>query len=113
VNRAVSVVVITRDRPVALRRCLAALEASDQEGWRIDVHVIDDGAEDVGLPAARNLAAERVSTPFVLFTDDDCVPEPSWAARLADELEFDALLTAHGEPIPSGAREQLREFAAA
>jgi GT2 family glycosyltransferase len=102
VNRAVSVVVITRDRPVALRRCLAALEASDQEGWRIDVHVIDDGAEDVGLPAARNLAAERVSTPFVLFTDDDCVPEPSWAARLADELEsgVDAVggLTVNGNP---------------
>jgi hypothetical protein len=34
-------------------------------------------------------------------------------SRLADELEFDALLTAHGEPIPSGARDQLREFAAA
>ena len=33
-------------------------------------------------------------------------------SRLADELDFDALLTAHGEPIPSGARDRLREFAA-
>jgi hypothetical protein len=34
-------------------------------------------------------------------------------SRLADELDFDALLTAHGEPIPSGARDRLREFATA
>jgi hypothetical protein len=31
--------------------------------------------------------------------------------RLCD-LEFDALLVAHGDPIPKGARAQLREFAA-
>jgi hypothetical protein len=31
--------------------------------------------------------------------------------RLCD-LEFDALLVAHGDPIPNGARDQLREFAA-
>ena len=30
--------------------------------------------------------------------------------RLADELEFDVLLLAHGEPIPSGGREALRRF---
>ena len=34
-------------------------------------------------------------------------------SRLADELDFDVLLPAHGEPIASGARAQLREFAAA
>jgi hypothetical protein len=32
-------------------------------------------------------------------------------ARLADELEFDNLLVAHGQPIAGGARERLREFA--
>jgi glyoxylase-like metal-dependent hydrolase (beta-lactamase superfamily II) len=34
-------------------------------------------------------------------------------ARLSDELEFDNLLVAHGEPIAGGARERLREFATA
>ena len=34
-------------------------------------------------------------------------------AQLADELDFDVLLTAHGPPIASGARERLREFASA
>jgi hypothetical protein len=30
--------------------------------------------------------------------------------RLADELEFDVLLLAHGTPIPEGGREALRRF---
>jgi hypothetical protein len=34
-------------------------------------------------------------------------------ARLADELEFDNLLVAHGEPIAGKASEELREFATA
>ena len=32
--------------------------------------------------------------------------------ELAEQLEFDVLLLAHGEPIPSGGREALRDFAA-
>jgi hypothetical protein len=32
--------------------------------------------------------------------------------RLADELEFDTLLMAHGSPVAGGAREALRAFAA-
>ena len=32
-------------------------------------------------------------------------------ARLADELEFDNLLTAHGAPVVGGARERLQAFA--
>ena len=34
-------------------------------------------------------------------------------ARLAETLEFDNLLVAHGDPVVGGARESLREFAAA
>jgi glyoxylase-like metal-dependent hydrolase (beta-lactamase superfamily II) len=33
-------------------------------------------------------------------------------ARLAEELDFDNLLVAHGDPIVGGARDALREFAA-
>ena len=32
-------------------------------------------------------------------------------SRLADELDFDVLLPAHGDPVKTGAREELREFA--
>jgi hypothetical protein len=31
--------------------------------------------------------------------------------RLADELEFDLLLMAHGDPVVGGARDTLRAFA--
>jgi hypothetical protein len=31
--------------------------------------------------------------------------------RLADELEFDTLLMAHGNPVAGGGREALRAFA--
>ena len=31
--------------------------------------------------------------------------------ELADQLDFDVLLLAHGEPIPSGGRDALRRFA--
>ncbi len=34
-------------------------------------------------------------------------------ARIADELEFDALLLAHGGPVPTGGREALAAFARA
>lgn len=34
-------------------------------------------------------------------------------ARLVDELEFEHLLTAHGDPVVGGARDALREFATA
>jgi glyoxylase-like metal-dependent hydrolase (beta-lactamase superfamily II) len=50
------------------------------------------------------------------YMDD---PEDTKAAlkaayrRLADELDFDNLLPAHGAPIVGGARERLREFATA
>jgi hypothetical protein len=30
--------------------------------------------------------------------------------RLADELEFENLLMAHGNPVTGGAREALRQF---
>ena len=33
--------------------------------------------------------------------------------ELADQLDFDVLLLAHGEPYPSGGREALRKFAEA
>jgi hypothetical protein len=55
-------------------------------------------------------------TPIV---PDDYMDEPeetkaglkSAFAQLADELDFDVLLLAHGNPIPSGGREALRRFA--
>src|SRR5205814_9822203 len=36
------------------------------------------GASNAGPATGRNLAWRRDLAPLVLFTDDDCVPSPSW-----------------------------------
>jgi hypothetical protein len=52
---------------------------------------------------------------FLLGDDPDAVKRGLAAAylRLAEELEFDVLLMAHGAPWAGGAREALRAFGAA
>jgi hypothetical protein len=55
------------------------------------------------------------------FVTDDLLDDPENTkrglkeayARLADELDFDNLLVAHGQPIAGDAREALRDFATA
>jgi glycosyltransferase involved in cell wall biosynthesis len=104
---ALSVVVPTRDRPDALRACLAAL-ADQRDAGRIEFVVVDDGSvarESVaqvvatlrgarcvrqparGVAAARNAGVREARAPLVLFTDDDCVVQPGWAAAFRRRLE--------------------------
>ncbi|MCK5130826.1 MAG: glycosyltransferase [Candidatus Sabulitectum sp.] len=40
-----------------------------------------------GPASARNRGWRAVSTPFILFTDSDCIPETTWALRMVDKLE--------------------------
>ena len=114
----ISIVVPTRDRPEQLARCLAAL------GDEHEVVVVDDGSRDRaalsraldrhpatrlvrapgrGPATARNLGARASSGEVVCFTDDDCVPEPGWAAALAEAAS--AVGSAAGRTLaPAGAR---------
>lgn len=106
----ISIVVPTRDRPVSLSRCLAALARQDVAA-PTEVIVVDDGSQQPGriselvasLPsarlirgpgngpaAARNLGAQAARGNAICFTDDDCEPEPGWAAALVRRLDGDA-----------------------
>jgi GT2 family glycosyltransferase len=97
-----SVVICTRNRPEHLTRTLAALDRQTRTGFRVTV--VDQGDErdpelgrreaadpnlDVirdegrGLSRARNLGWRSVSSDWVAFVDDDCLPEPDWAEQLA------------------------------
>jgi glycosyltransferase involved in cell wall biosynthesis len=109
-----SVVVPTCRRPDLLGRCLDALAAQTLAPEQFEVIVVDDASRECtrrqveawggepGRPAVRCRATSRPSGPaaarnigwraargeIVAFTDDDCVPEPTWLeaglAALAD-----------------------------
>lgn len=109
----ISVVVPTRDRPEALRRCLAALDA--QTARDIEVVVVDDRSVDAaavasvvaasnvarlvvgegrGPAAARNLGADAATGDVLCFTDDDCRPAPHWAEAMAIRIGGGAVAAA-------------------
>jgi glycosyltransferase involved in cell wall biosynthesis len=105
--RAVSIVVPTRDRRAVLERCLGSLAA--QRGLdSFEIVVVDDGSADgdgvsalvaaqplarlvrtrgAGPAAARNAGVRAAVGDMICFTDDDCEPQPEWAARLVARLE--------------------------
>jgi len=94
----ISVVICTRNRAAALKRCLAALYTVDFEGtW--EILVIDNNSSDntqriiaemqqlcpvpfrslvelvPGNSAGRNTAVDSAQGEVVFFTDDDCIVE--------------------------------------
>lgn len=127
----VSIVIPTRGRVEALAACLDAVAA--QRGCPpFEVVVVDDGTEGArriaaaagartvegggrGAAAARNAGVAASRGELVLFTDDDCVPAPGWAAALAARLQAGAdvvggrtLNGAPGDPFAT-ASETVRE----
>jgi GT2 family glycosyltransferase len=96
------VVIPTRNRPELLARCLERLAPGAQtiDAARYEVLVTDDGdaqiARDLveqkfpwarwtagprrGPAANRNHGASLMTTKWLVFTDDDCVPDPGWLA---------------------------------
>ena len=127
-----SVVVPTRDRPAALSSCLDALSAQTIAD-RLEVIVVDDGSlqslavaaavarhpqarllqgRGTGPAAARNIGAERARGAVICFTDDDCVPRPDWAERLAQEIDNGAGAAAGRTLSAGGAIADAAEFVA-
>jgi GT2 family glycosyltransferase len=131
-DRSWSVVVPTRGRPSALRRCLEALARQDRDAGEIEIVVVDDdpagsaAGAAAGLPidnlvelrsggrgpaAARNAGARAAAGSILAFTDDDCVPEPGWLAgfgkALGDGAQAAAGRTVNGAPGPYATASQL------
>ncbi|MEO0704037.1 MAG: glycosyltransferase family A protein, partial [Pseudomonadota bacterium] len=97
----VSVVVVSRDRPDALRRCLEGVAQLQYPTF--EVVVVADAAgvaaaqqmpladnlkivpfERANISQARNLGISQAAGEIVAFIDDDAVPEPSWLSYLTD-----------------------------
>jgi GT2 family glycosyltransferase len=106
VSPLISVVVATHNRAPLLTRLFAGLEAqTGLDGF--EVVIVDDASTDdtwanlnaladssslditcirlprnAGPATARNLGWQSTTAPIVAFTDDDCVPSPTWLAQL-------------------------------
>jgi glycosyltransferase involved in cell wall biosynthesis len=117
----VSVIVATHDRVAFLAGLFEALEAQTAA---IEVVIADDGSSDgtwarletittttalpvlalrleaTGGPSVpRNTAAAHARGRLLAVTDDDCLPEPDWAAELERALESGAWI-AQGRTLP-------------
>lgn len=92
-----SLIIVSRHRPAALMRAMAAVVQMDHPEFELIVVTDPSSAKAVralGLPmklaefdranisAARNIGLEMASAPIVAFLDDDATPEPTWLSRL-------------------------------
>ena len=123
----VAVVVATYGRAALLPRLLAAL-AAQVDAPPYEVVVVDDASRDdttavlqrlagsldvpvrvLRLPhnrgpaTARNTGWRATRAPLVAFTDDDCVPCPTWLGRLAAGLRSADI--AQGRTLPDPQQE--------
>ena len=98
----VSVVVVSRDRPDALFRCVLGLSQLQYSTFEIVVVADSKGLEaiekfegtiktvlfeEANISAARNIGIRHSSGEIVAFIDDDAVPEPSWLTYLIKPFE--------------------------
>ena len=103
-----SVVIPTRNRHKAVESCLDALAAQTLPPGSFEVIVVDDGSEpplapdptrwaakfdvklirqkNTGPAGARNRGVTEARGEFLAFTDDDCLPTPTWLEKLVAAL---------------------------
>src|SRR5580658_6575074 len=104
-----SVVIVTKDRPHLIGELFEALTA--QTLAPDEVVVVDNNSrssyEDVfdayrtrlplrifvemtpRIPAARNRGMQESRNEIILFTDDDCVPQPRWLEKMVEPFYRD------------------------
>jgi GT2 family glycosyltransferase len=101
----ISVIIPTHNRAALLRQTLRCLTRQTYPAEKYEVIVVDNGSADdtavylqtlaqkgevtyirqssLGPAVARNVGAKIAQGEILVFTDDDCLPEPQWLAALA------------------------------
>jgi glycosyltransferase involved in cell wall biosynthesis len=114
-----SVVVVTKDRPHVIGELLEALTA--QSLAPDEIIVVDNNSRlsyaevfnayltrlplrifverTPGIPAARNRGIQEARNEIILFTDDDCVPQPRWLEKMVEPFYRDPHIGAVGGRI--------------
>ena len=106
-SKLITVIIPHYNDPVGLDGCLSALEAQSLPRSQFDVVVADNGSpqgksaieqivagrakmivvHERGAGPARNAGAAMASTPYLAFTDADCVPDRDWLKNGIDALQ--------------------------
>jgi glycosyltransferase involved in cell wall biosynthesis len=125
----VSVVLVTYNRRLSLRRAIAALRAQTYAADRLEFIIVNNGSTDgsghelaaledprfrgvtiaVNQPpaGARNQALAMATGEIVAFTDDDCQADPGWIAALVAGFE-PGVDVVQGRTVPDGSTEHPR-----
>lgn len=123
----ISLVICTRDRPIPLAACLAAL--SRQSVRAREIIVVDNAShgnetrdvtlaagatylrEDrAGLDFARNAGAFAAAGAIIAYTDDDVVLHPRWIEQMAAAFSDAAVAAVTGLVLPAELDTEAQRF---
>lgn len=91
-----SVIVVSRHRPAALRRCVISLQQQDHPDFEViivadpqGIAIVNEmgltiklvGFDEPNISAARNAGLRVATGDVIAFIDDDAVAEPTWLTR--------------------------------
>jgi len=119
--RSISVIIPTYNRPHAVAACLRALSEGDFPRDQLEVIAVDDGSSvpvqsdsngssnilnvnwirqnHAGAGQARNTGAQWAQGEYLVFLDDDCIPERGWLTALVKHLDKGKLEAVAGETV--------------
>lgn len=83
------------------------LICSTRDHGRIEANLLAQGGQPIiiknkSIPTGRNLALAKAVGVNVLFTDDDCIPNPNWVAQMEDDLKSHSVVAGGIRIVGSG-----------